>query len=392
MNTDRHAGNILVRKLPLDESLGRMRPFSDESVCLIPIDHGLCLPESFEDPYFEWLHWPQASVPFSEEELQYIAALDPFKDAELLKKELPTLRESALQILVICTLFLQRGAAAGLTLAQIGGMMSRGVCGVGEEESELEEVFGMAFVVMMEEEGAYDIPFEDDPCAEFEQFAIDDINDYDSWSYEREGERCSPFRSPVSVIGGVNGGFHYNYGTSPLASPMSPRVGSISRGKTFSGGVPLILEDLMEAVDEDVDDPVSPSPVCTPHSRARKTPSPPPWEKHHATSASMTDAWDFSHNTGGAHTLRSTSLNMSRHRNPNVNQDNRALRGPTSASEMTRNPNDLHSTVDMPEMNSSQWTRFLQLFEGLLPVLFDRFKVVADKYPLPTRLGTSCQF
>ena len=43
---------------------------------LIPIDHGFCLPETLEAPYFEWLHWPQAMLPFSEEELAYIRRLD----------------------------------------------------------------------------------------------------------------------------------------------------------------------------------------------------------------------------------------------------------------------------------------------------------------------------
>ncbi|KAJ0105100.1 hypothetical protein Patl1_18963 [Pistacia atlantica] len=57
-NTDRHGGNLLVRKL---DGVGRFG-----KVELIPIDHGLCLPESLEDPYFEWIHWPQASIPFSE--------------------------------------------------------------------------------------------------------------------------------------------------------------------------------------------------------------------------------------------------------------------------------------------------------------------------------------
>ncbi|KAJ6684436.1 PHOSPHATIDYLINOSITOL 3-AND 4-KINASE [Salix viminalis] len=36
---------------------------------LIPIDHGLCLPESLEDPYFEWIQWRKASIPFSDDEL-----------------------------------------------------------------------------------------------------------------------------------------------------------------------------------------------------------------------------------------------------------------------------------------------------------------------------------
>ena len=28
---------------------------------LVPIDHGFCLPEALEAPFFEWLYWGQAS-------------------------------------------------------------------------------------------------------------------------------------------------------------------------------------------------------------------------------------------------------------------------------------------------------------------------------------------
>ncbi len=31
---------------------------------LVPIDHGFCLPETLEAPYFEWLHWPQVRAPY----------------------------------------------------------------------------------------------------------------------------------------------------------------------------------------------------------------------------------------------------------------------------------------------------------------------------------------
>ncbi|KAF8021369.1 hypothetical protein BT93_G1722 [Corymbia citriodora subsp. variegata] len=93
-NTDRHAGNLLVRKF---DSMGRFGQAD-----LIPIDHGLCLPETLEDPYFEWIHWPQASIPFSEDEL--------------------------------------KAAAYGLCLAEIGEMMSREFRNGEEEPSELEVV------------------------------------------------------------------------------------------------------------------------------------------------------------------------------------------------------------------------------------------------------------
>ncbi|GLT77102.1 hypothetical protein SLA2020_487180 [Shorea laevis] len=131
-NTDRHGGNLLVRKL---DGVGRFG-----QVELIPIDHGLCLPETLEDPYFEWIHWPQASIPFSEDELEYIKNLDPSKDCEMLRKELPMIREACLRVLALCTIFLQESAANGLCLAEIGEMMSREFRGGEEEPSELEVV------------------------------------------------------------------------------------------------------------------------------------------------------------------------------------------------------------------------------------------------------------
>ncbi|KAJ8775016.1 hypothetical protein K2173_020020 [Erythroxylum novogranatense] len=129
-NTDRHAGNLLVRKL---DCIGRFG-----QVELVPIDHGLCLPESLEDPYFEWIHWPQASLPFTEDELEYINRLDPFRDSDMLRRELPMIREACLRILVLCTIFLKQAAAFGLCLAEIGEMMSREFVGHEEQPSELE--------------------------------------------------------------------------------------------------------------------------------------------------------------------------------------------------------------------------------------------------------------
>ncbi|KDP31411.1 hypothetical protein JCGZ_11787 [Jatropha curcas] len=131
-NTDRHGGNLLVRKL---DGVGRFG-----QVELIPIDHGLCLPETLEDPYFEWIHWPQASIPFSEDELEYIEKLDPSKDCDMLRMELPMIREACLRVLVLCTIFLKEAAAAGLCLAEIGEMMSREFRAGEEEPSELEVV------------------------------------------------------------------------------------------------------------------------------------------------------------------------------------------------------------------------------------------------------------
>ena len=142
LNIDRHAGNLLVKKKQRHENCGV------GEVELVPIDHGLCLPEWLDDPYFEWLHWPQASVPFSETELEYIANLDPFKDAQLLRSELPGIREASIRILILCTIFLKKAVAFGLCLADIGEMMTREF-GCGEENlSALENLCARAVALV----------------------------------------------------------------------------------------------------------------------------------------------------------------------------------------------------------------------------------------------------
>ncbi|GJP57332.1 hypothetical protein CLOM_g16355 [Closterium sp. NIES-68] len=154
LNTDRHSGNILVKKLSSGGGGGGAaetedrwrRSFShshahlrgDDAVRLIPIDHGFCLPEALESAYFEWLHWPQASLPFSPDELEYIAALDASYDMRLLQSHLPAIRPGCLRVLAITTALLQRAAAAGMTLAGIGALMTREVQGREERPSDLE--------------------------------------------------------------------------------------------------------------------------------------------------------------------------------------------------------------------------------------------------------------
>ncbi|KAM7270239.1 hypothetical protein ACFE04_029453 [Oxalis oulophora] len=160
LNLDRHAGNILVQKQNCAE--------------LVPIDHGLCLPEWLDDPYFEWLHWPQALIPFSEHEIEYISNLDPFKDAELLRTELPSLRESSIRVLVICTVFLKKAAAAGLCLADIGKMMSRECFGAEENFSMLENLCIKAKTSMINEDNGDSVSSDQD---EFQMFQFDDENE-----------------------------------------------------------------------------------------------------------------------------------------------------------------------------------------------------------------------
>lgn len=113
-NADRHAGNILHHK---DPENGR--------IALIPIDHGYCLPENFEDCTFEWLYWPQACQPFSENTLDYIKSLDAEQDIELLKFYGMDISPECARTLRTSTMLLKKGAQRGLTPRAIGSILCR---------------------------------------------------------------------------------------------------------------------------------------------------------------------------------------------------------------------------------------------------------------------------
>ena len=136
-NTDRHAGNILVRKVDASHSA---EPFKETGFELIPIDHGFCLPEALEPPYFEWQHWSQARLPLGQEELEYIASIDIEAEKAMLRKELPVLREESLRTMEVSTTLLKKCAAAGLSLHEIAEIMTRPLVGMDEEKSDLEKI------------------------------------------------------------------------------------------------------------------------------------------------------------------------------------------------------------------------------------------------------------
>lgn len=73
-NTDRHAGNMLVRK-PLGEQTSDKPSLAEAQYELVPIDHGFCLPEALEAPYFEWLHWPQVAFQLKKMLQEYVCQL-----------------------------------------------------------------------------------------------------------------------------------------------------------------------------------------------------------------------------------------------------------------------------------------------------------------------------
>ncbi|CAL5042698.1 unnamed protein product [Urochloa decumbens] len=125
-NADRHAGNILVHK---EEEGGNYK--------LIPIDHGYCLPEKFEDCTFEWLYWPQAREPFNGETVEYIKSLDAEKDIKLLKFHGWELSPRCARVLRISTMLLKKGAALGLTPYDIGRILCRETV---NRDSEIEDI------------------------------------------------------------------------------------------------------------------------------------------------------------------------------------------------------------------------------------------------------------
>lgn len=125
-NADRHAGNILISK---DGDDGR--------VTLIPIDHGYCLPENFEDCTFDWLYWPQAREPYSPDTIDYIKSLDAEQDIELLKFYGWDLPLECVRTLRISTMLLKKGAEKGLSPFAIGSIMCRQTL---KQESVVEQI------------------------------------------------------------------------------------------------------------------------------------------------------------------------------------------------------------------------------------------------------------
>uniref|UniRef100_A0A0E0HJ55 1-phosphatidylinositol 4-kinase n=1 Tax=Oryza nivara TaxID=4536 RepID=A0A0E0HJ55_ORYNI len=125
-NADRHAGNILT-----------CRDEQGHGLTLVPIDHGYCLPESFEDCTFEWLYWPQCREPFSEETVEYIRSLDAEEDIAILRFhgwEMPAKCE---RVLRVTTMLLKKGVDSGLAAFDMGSILCRETL---TKESVIEEI------------------------------------------------------------------------------------------------------------------------------------------------------------------------------------------------------------------------------------------------------------
>ncbi|XP_052186540.1 phosphatidylinositol 4-kinase gamma 7-like [Diospyros lotus] len=330
-NTDRHAGNLLVKKL---DGVGRFG-----QVELIPIDHGLCLPESLEDPYFEWIHWPQASIPFSEDELEYIENLEPTQDVDMLRRELPMIREACLRVLVLCTNFLKEAAKFGLCLAEIGEMMSREFRSSEEEPSELEVICMEAKKLMAEREVS-------SPKAD----AVDEEFQFDIDCEESEFEFI-PKMAPDDFLS---------------RSPFS--FGLVGGNGRFP------LSKLEESMEEEEEESEGEEEKGAP-GRALLEKIPP-----------VSKLWM---------SLKNTSLGESKKhlKFPGTKLENgyvaSSSSGHRSASEQL--PASV-IFVNLADMNEEGWFLFLEKFRELLYPAFAKRKSVTAGQRQRQRLGTSCQF
>lgn len=98
MNLDRNETNILVFDPKAAEVDDTLSFYSEDTIHsgltrnknlqLIPIDHGLSIPDTLEVCTYDlqWLSYSQANEPFSERSLEYIKAIDIEKDIQMLEK------------------------------------------------------------------------------------------------------------------------------------------------------------------------------------------------------------------------------------------------------------------------------------------------------------------
>ncbi|KAI3991829.1 hypothetical protein MKX01_038227 [Papaver californicum] len=327
-NTDRHAGNLLVRKLDGVGAFGQVE--------LVPIDHGLCLPENLEDPYFEWIHWPQASIPFTEDELEYIANLDPVKDSEMLRMELPMIREACLRVLFVSTIFLKAAAAFGLCLGEIGEMMSREFRSRDEEPSELELICIKARRLIKEKEVLSTPDFE--------------VVDEDEYQFDIDEEETDSASKIVddSIIKET---FHVGLRGWPGWNPLSKLEESVEEGGSEEGEEPVKQASITG--------------LTTQSSLAR--------------------------------TVSKLSMSL---KNTTLGENNPWFQGcrlegtKSGQSSGNRSANEQlpgsASFVTCADMNEEEWGAFLEKFQELLyPAFASRKSVGVGQRQ---RLGTSCQF
>ncbi|OEU13330.1 phosphatidylinositol 3 and 4-kinase, partial [Fragilariopsis cylindrus CCMP1102] len=126
MNADRNSANLLCRRK------------TDNSIELVPIDHGFCLRSVADNSWMDWcwLDWPHLKQPMSRKTKKYILHLDIAKDAKMLQERFNICGE-ALDYFYASSSILKAGTKAGLSLYEIAVMCCRND-NLGEVPSKLE--------------------------------------------------------------------------------------------------------------------------------------------------------------------------------------------------------------------------------------------------------------
>lgn len=137
LNTDRHGGNILVRRVECGKKNHNNKNNSSRTVSkLVPIDHGMCLPDStinYEELYFEWENWPQAKVPFEPFVRRYVEDLDLWAEVQILRGL--GIREECIRLMVLTSTLVKVTVSRGFSPSAIAQLMRRVA-----EEINLDEI------------------------------------------------------------------------------------------------------------------------------------------------------------------------------------------------------------------------------------------------------------
>jgi len=139
LNCDRNDSNILVRK---SQNKQNPRKYNYQ---LLPIDHGLSLPDTFEiyEDELCWFYWRQVEKPITKKWLDVIEKIDPFEDAKELASKL-YFRDRCLRNFIIVNMLLKMGAKKGLTLSEIAQIIYKED---GDDRSILNDIASRAAIL-----------------------------------------------------------------------------------------------------------------------------------------------------------------------------------------------------------------------------------------------------
>eukprot|EP00586_Coscinodiscus_wailesii_P013705 CAMPEP_0172494162 /NCGR_PEP_ID=MMETSP1066-20121228/39649_1 /TAXON_ID=671091 /ORGANISM="Coscinodiscus wailesii, Strain CCMP2513" /LENGTH=462 /DNA_ID=CAMNT_0013264903 /DNA_START=139 /DNA_END=1523 /DNA_ORIENTATION=- len=225
MNADRNAANLLCRRR------------QDNSLELVPIDHGFCLRAAADVAWFDWcwLDWPQLKEPLSKKSKDYILNLDIEADVRLLEDNLRIGKESLDYFRASCKL-LQAGVQAGWSLYDIAFLCSR-QDSAGLIPSPFEKMYNKAKQLSA-------------PTTENERWH------YTAASHALEHQLAismtSPSINPTDTVhrsySNVDFGsiFFPTTGNTDSFDPAPPVIMSESDSSSGTGEVELILEDQRE--------------------------------------------------------------------------------------------------------------------------------------------------